>query len=148
MSNRTITTLDRDPVLVDPDSVRHTNGATVRRPWRLPDVPILVIKSGAHLYIVDGNHRFAADRQMGRPVKAWILTAKDRKKLHGTLTGHLSAWAEGRKTFAELRKSAVEAYKANATTGHTDEGRMAYTNPKPRGGHDHDTKRKTAADHR
>jgi hypothetical protein len=110
--NNTVAALEREPTVVDPEKVRRTNFATVSQPWNLPDVPIVVIKSGECLYIVDGNHRFVADCKQGRPVKAWILTAKDRKHLTGSLPCVLREWVEGSCTFARLRSSAVDANKA------------------------------------
>jgi len=107
----TLTMLNREPVFLDPDLIRHTNNYCTSTPWALPDVPIVVIQSGIFYYILDGNHRFNADRKLNRPTKGWILAASDKKHLKGTLPAPLDAWVNGRSTMAQLRKSAIRAYK-------------------------------------
>lgn len=110
--SKTLTKVNKEPVVLEASLVRQTDDVVVRRPWALPDVPIVVSLSGKWFYILDGNHRFVADVQMKRQIKAWVLTGQDRRAVQGAMTGKIRSWVDGDITFNELRRSSVEAHKS------------------------------------
>lgn len=109
--NNTLSIVRRKHALLSTADIRPTEAVGhLRNPWKLPDVPIVVVKRRNRFFIVDGNHRFTADSQRGcTEVKAWVLAARDRKLLSGTLTGKLQAFRDREITLAELAQSAAEA---------------------------------------
>ena len=86
----------------------------IKNPWSFPDIPICVVECENKFYIIDGNHRFAADKRRGlNTINAWVLTSIDRDSVKGhekgELPAELNSWKKGVISFLKLKERAVQA---------------------------------------
>tara|TARA_R110000824_G_C15065960_1_gene662938 strand:+ start:451 stop:867 length:417 start_codon:yes stop_codon:yes gene_type:complete len=105
----------RVPVLVDVARIHHTNKTTALssrvfcRTVRATTAPVVVIPDGEDFLVMDGNHRLALkargyghDSATRHMTAVAVLEPTDQPHLHGTLTGPLRRFAEGRISYDDL----------------------------------------------